>query len=168
MIPKKWSDWTIAPIAFAVIIFIILLGSIVVPIVSVVSPKEEPTIVKKGMIQFGSLKSQACVDCHTNKDSLMQVANNSATVEDVYIDPVYLTGFHAQVGCSTCHLGNGNAETFGEAHTNLLVAPSYYGDSRVESMCITCHGDITKHSINTSDPTVHDEFLDYRHEDPYY
>jgi len=166
MIPKKWPDWTISPIAFAVIIVLILLGSIVVPIVSGISPKDEPPIIKKGMIRFGSMKSQACVDCHTNKDALMDVANNSATVDEVFIDPVYLTGYHAQLGCSTCHLGNGEAKTFGEAHTNLLIAPSYYGDSRVESMCITCHGEISKRSINTIEPTIHDEFLDVRHKDP--
>ncbi len=48
MIPKKWPDWTISPIAFAVIIVIILLGSIVVPIVSRISPKDEPPIIKEG------------------------------------------------------------------------------------------------------------------------
>ena len=165
MIPNKWPIWTLAPIAAAIVALVVIFGMVVEPAVSSVSPETEPTLVKKGVIQYSTLSSTSCVSCHTKKDELAKVATSNERMDQVYIDPLYLTGYHAQFGCSSCHLGNGEGESFDEAHSNLVVAPSYYGDEDVEGACITCHGDISERTINTDDETMHDTFLKVSHED---
>lgn len=57
----------------------------------------------------------------------------------VYVQDSFLNTTHGKFGCTTCHLGNSEADSKDQAHENFVAAPSEQSDK----YCGGCHGNIS-------------------------
>lgn len=139
MLPAKWPQWIIVPIAFLLVAAVTGLGLGLIKVAEAATPGMAvmATPTPPGLAYAGPL-STVCTDCHVDEAKLGESVRDEAELQRLYIDPVDTQVLHGQLGCVTCHEGTPDTDDIDAAHTNLVLDPTV--DS-VEG-CLTCHRDL--------------------------
>jgi len=150
MIPETWPRWSVIVIALALTLAITIVALILDPaaqaaVAAIVPATPAPTMVR---LPYAKPQSQACETCHLDPANLQAAGASEADLARVFIDPAYLTSLHGQLGCVTCHAGNGAAATKEAAHEGRVANPSSYQDA--DTYCLPCH-----HSMRADIPEAY-------------
>jgi hypothetical protein len=155
MLPTQWPKWSLALIAFALIVFAIVSGLLLAPLGKALAPTvtPEPTLPA---INYALPLSGECENCHFDKAALAASVEPGENADDYYIDPASLNTPHGSLGCITCHDGTGNAADKETAHQGLIkdLSASHPQD------CLLCHRNLPDQFPEDHLRTPHGEVVD--------
>jgi hypothetical protein len=139
MLPAKWPQWIIVPIAFLLVAAVTGLGLGLIKVAEATTRGMAvmATPTPPGIAYAGPL-STVCTDCHVDEVKLGESVGDEEELQRLYIPPADTQVLHGQLGCITCHRGTPDTEDIETAHTDLIVDPTI---DAVED-CLYCHSDL--------------------------
>ncbi len=99
------------------------------------------------------LPADACQSCHLDADALIEAGVDSSELIRLHIQPQAASEPHGNIGCITCHHGNGSREDIETIHAEVIADPSS-GDI---GLCLACHPDLPEEFPQDRLRTPHDQ-----------
>jgi hypothetical protein len=150
MLPGHWPRWLVIPIALVMVAATIGVGLVLEDVTQAFAPTVAPTPTLV-ILPYAAPLSGGCVDCHTDKDRLLEELFDESELQRLYIKPEDVMSLHGRLGCVTCHRGDGEAGDLKASHVGLVPNPSTYEEAA--TYCLPCHhsvrSDISEHYIHT-------------------
>ena len=95
---------------------------------------------------------ESCQTCHLDSQALADAGAADSELVRLAIEPQPQDTPHGQLGCTTCHYGNGGATEMTAAHEGAVTDPST-GNAHV---CLACHPDLPAEFSEDRLRTPHD------------
>jgi hypothetical protein len=152
---RKWPRWTIIPIGLGLAGLAIVLGLLLEPAASALSPNHvmpEPTMPT---IAYRNGSSDSCHDCHFSLAALESSASDPNAADEVLIEAESIITPHGRLGCMTCHGGEGQASDKATAHEGLVADMSAQDPKK----CVICHNELPDEFPNDRLRLPHGEII---------
>ena len=135
---RKWPRWTIIPIGLGLAGLAIVLGLLLEPAASALSPTDVEPTPTMPTIAYSQGISDSCHDCHFSLPALQASAADPDTAETYLIEAESVATPHGKLGCLACHGGDGEATDKEAAHQGLVADMSAQDPEK----CVICHQEL--------------------------